>query len=55
MIKGLGYKIVFEGVEEKAQVDKVIDMGVDYIQGYYFSKPIDKNSFVKFIKANNIL
>jgi diguanylate cyclase (GGDEF)-like protein len=36
----LGLKITVEGVEEKHQRDRVRDLEGDYIQGYYFSKPI---------------
>ena len=54
MIKGLGHKIVFEGIEEKYQVNKAKEMNVEFIQGYYYSKPIDKKAFLKFIKENNV-
>jgi len=53
MIKGLGHKIVFEGVETEEQITELSSMKVDYIQGYYYSKPIDMESFVKFIESNN--
>lgn len=36
----LGLKITVEGIEEKHQRDRVRDLEGDYIQGYYFSKPI---------------
>ena len=52
MIKGLGHKIVFEGIEELEQLNQIQLMNVDYIQGYYYSKPIDKESFIKFIISN---
>ena len=32
-------KIVAEGVETKEELEKLIEFGVDYLQGYYFSKP----------------
>ena len=32
-------KIIAEGVETKEELEKLIEFGVDYIQGYYFSKP----------------
>ena len=53
MIKGLGHKIVFEGIEEEIQIDQLKILKVDYIQGYFYSKPIDKLKFVDFIKKNN--
>lgn len=32
-------KIVAEGVETREELEKLIEFGVDYLQGYYFSKP----------------
>ena len=54
MIHGLGLKVVAEGVETKEQLDKMTELGVDYIQGYYFSKPVSVNNFVDYIKCYEI-
>lgn len=53
MIKQLGLKIVAEGVETIEQYNGIKDLGIDYIQGYYFSKPLSKNEFVDFISKKN--
>ncbi len=53
MIKGLGHKIVFEGIEQEHQIALLQNMDIDYIQGYFYSRPIDKDAFIEFIKANN--
>ena len=53
MIKEIGLKIVAEGVETKEQLDAMEALGVDYIQGYYFSKPLQEKDFLKFIVARN--
>ncbi|SFD09513.1 EAL domain-containing protein [Clostridium uliginosum] len=37
--KQRGIKILAEGIETKGELEKVIEFGVDYIQGYYLSKP----------------
>jgi diguanylate cyclase (GGDEF)-like protein/PAS domain S-box-containing protein len=37
---GLGLEVVAEGVEEKHQADHLIALGCEYLQGYYFSRPI---------------
>jgi EAL domain-containing protein (putative c-di-GMP-specific phosphodiesterase class I) len=37
---GLGLEVVAEGVEEKYQVDHLIALECEYLQGYYFSRPI---------------
>jgi diguanylate cyclase (GGDEF)-like protein len=36
----LGLKITVEGIEEKKQYERLKDFSCDYIQGFYFSKPI---------------
>lgn len=36
----LGLKITVEGIEEKKQCDRLKDFSCDYIQGYYFSRPL---------------
>ena len=43
MIKQLNKKIVVEGVETKEQMELLRKLDVDYLQGYYFSKPITKD------------
>jgi len=40
MSKSLGIKVIAEGVEHKVQLDALKELGCDYIQGYYFSKPL---------------
>lgn len=40
MSHSMGYKVVAEGVETDSQLEVLRSMGCDYIQGYYFSKPI---------------
>jgi EAL domain-containing protein (putative c-di-GMP-specific phosphodiesterase class I) len=54
MIKEIGLKIVAEGVETKEQLDAMEALGVDYIQGYYFSKPLQEKDFLRFIVARNM-
>ena len=41
----LGMKIVAEGVEELREAKALREMGVDYLQGYYFSKPVPQLEF----------
>jgi len=40
MAHGLGLEVVAEGVEEKCQADHLTALGCEYLQGYYFSRPI---------------
>ena len=55
MILQMGLKIVVEGVETKEQFDYLVDLGVNYIQGYYFSKPIDSQEYLRFLEKYNRL
>ena len=34
-----GVKVIAEGVETREELEKLIELGVDYVQGYYISKP----------------
>lgn len=52
LFKRLGLKIVAEGVETQHMVDVLSEMQVDYLQGYYFSKPIPTHKFSEYIKDN---
>ncbi len=45
MAKDLGIPCLAEGVEEYAQVEVLRQLGCQTIQGYYYSKPIDMESF----------
>ena len=51
MIKQMKRKILVEGVETKAHVEKLQNLGVDFYQGYFFSKPINKNQLLEYCKA----
>ena len=50
LIKSLKRKTIIEGVETKAQADAFIGFDCDNIQGYYYSRPLPHDEFVKFIK-----
>lgn len=39
MGRSLGYRVVAEGVETAEHVSSLSELGVDLLQGYYFSKP----------------
>lgn len=49
MIKGMHLEIVSEGIENEEQLKIMEALGIQYIQGYYFSKPLPVNKFVEFI------
>ena len=44
---GLGMKVVAEGVESAEQVELLREMECDDIQGFYYSRPLPKDEFIK--------
>jgi len=52
-IKELGLDIIQEGVETKEQLELAIDCGCDYVQGYYFSKPVSEKEFLDYMENEN--
>ncbi|MBR1714755.1 MAG: EAL domain-containing protein [Treponema sp.] len=49
LVHTLGMKITVEGVEYRWQFDKLKEFGCDYIQGYFFSKPLSGGEIETFI------
>lgn len=49
MIKDMQMEIVVEGVESKEMADKLIELGCDFLQGYYYSKPLPMEQFIEYI------
>ena len=45
----LKLSVVAEGVETKEQFERLKKIGCDYVQGYYFSKPMPAEEFEKLI------
>lgn len=51
MIQKLNLKIVAEGVETKEQMEALTAMGCEYLQGYYFSKPLPEKEFLEYLDS----
>lgn len=45
----LDKKTVFEGVETKAQIDFLKSIQCDQVQGYYYSRPLKEEDFIKYV------
>ncbi|MGL5345754.1 MAG: sensor domain-containing protein [Peptostreptococcaceae bacterium] len=53
MIEGshsLGLKVIAEGVENENQLEMLKEMGIDYIQGYLFSKPLKEEEALQCVQ-----
>ena len=48
-----GMHVLAEGVETETQQDLLASHGVEYIQGYYHSKPLPEDEFIKFVNSEN--
>ena len=50
--RDLGMTVIAEGVETESQRQLVEDIGVEQIQGYYYSKPLPADGMEEFLKMN---
>ncbi|MBQ7274233.1 MAG: GGDEF domain-containing protein [Clostridiales bacterium] len=53
IIHQMNLDILVEGVETEAQIELLRPLGVKYLQGYYFSKPVPKADFLKIVRESD--
>jgi EAL domain-containing protein (putative c-di-GMP-specific phosphodiesterase class I)/GGDEF domain-containing protein len=53
MIKAEGKKIIAEGIETTEHIEIIKRLQGDFLQGYYFSKPVPEEQFMRFLKEFN--
>ena len=51
MAKQLNLHTVAEGVETNSQLQQVCALGIDTVQGYYYSKPVAAENLARDVKA----
>ena len=51
LAKAINLEVLAEGVEHKEQVETLLSLGCEVIQGYYFDKPLPKDIFEKRVKT----
>ena len=51
LIKSMGARIVVEGVESKEISDWFEEQGCDFIQGFYYAKPMSEREYLDFMKV----
>lgn len=52
MLKDMDMEIVVEGIETQEMLDFFMSLQCDFIQGYFFSKPLPKPEFIYFLKSS---
>ena len=50
-LKDYGLHVLAEGIETVEQAGILKDMGVEYLQGFYYSRPIPEKEYIEFLKA----
>jgi EAL domain-containing protein (putative c-di-GMP-specific phosphodiesterase class I) len=50
MAHDLDMRVIAEEVETREQLDIIVDLGCEYIQGFYFSKPMEPDDFMAFLQ-----
>lgn len=53
LLHGMSYTMVMEGVETKLQMIYIQNLGIELIQGYYYSKPRSSASTISYLTKNN--
>ena len=51
MIREMNRKILVEGVETEEHIKLLAKLSVDYLQGFYFSKPVPKDEFIELART----
>ncbi|MCF8155859.1 MAG: EAL domain-containing protein [Rhodoferax sp.] len=54
LLKALGLKTISEGVEDEATATLLTSLGADYLQGYYFAKPMPRADFEQWLKNHPV-
>lgn len=52
--KNLNLEVVAEGVETEEQLRFLESIGCDYIQGYFFSKPLLENDYLAYVERSRL-
>ena len=52
MAKSLGKETICEGVETEQQINFLRSVDVNYVQGFFYSRPLKENDFVKYLEQH---
>ncbi|TPH16106.1 bifunctional diguanylate cyclase/phosphodiesterase [Litorilituus lipolyticus] len=51
--KKMELKVIAEGIEELKQQERLLELGCDEVQGFYYAKPMPEKDFIEFLNANH--
>ncbi len=54
MLKDMNMSIVVEGIETEGLMKKFADLKCEYIQGYYYSRPVPEADFIAFMQKHSV-
>lgn len=54
ILRNIRKQILVEGVETEEQAQRLIAMGCDFIQGYYYAKPMSEQDFLLFLQQQQL-
>jgi EAL domain-containing protein (putative c-di-GMP-specific phosphodiesterase class I) len=52
LARSLNLELIAEGVETESEVNKMAQLGVQIMQGFYFEKPLEHNKMAELLLAN---
>ena len=55
MAHNLDIKVIAEGVETREELDFLMAARCDYAQGYYFSKPLEFEDLVSYLRKQKLV
>ncbi|MCD2491592.1 EAL domain-containing protein [Lacrimispora sp. NSJ-141] len=55
LARSMNLSVVAEGVETKSQLERLREIGCDYVQGYYFAKPMRCGDFEELWKSHDTM
>ena len=50
--KNMDVNVTAEGVEKKEQLDMLKNAGCDFVQGFYFSRPLEVSAFEALLQKD---
>lgn len=50
-----GFEVIGEGIENEKQANLLQELGTDFLQGFYYAKPMPEADFIRFVTLQNPL